>query len=148
MKAICLHPISYKPYYMHKGLLRTGAITALLAVALGAFGAHGLKKLVEPESVAVFDTGVRYQVYHAIAILITGILFHHFPNKKILYAGYFFLAGIILFSGSLYLLTFFKAQGVVGMSGIGIITPIGGLMFLTGWLLMVLGISRSESAIP
>lgn len=124
---------------MHKGLIRIGAISALLAVALGAFGAHGLKKLVEPDSVAVFDTGVRYQVYHSIAILIAGILFQGFPTKRIMVAGYFFLAGIILFSGSLYLLTFFKAQGIVGLSGIGIITPIGGIFFLLGWLWMLLG---------
>lgn len=128
---------------MHKGLIRVGAISALLAVALGAFGAHGLKKFVEPESVIVFDTGVRYQVYHSIAIILAGILFQGFPNKRIINAGYLFLSGIILFSGSLYILTFFKAQGIVGLSGIGIITPIGGILFLLGWLWVILGLGKT-----
>jgi uncharacterized membrane protein YgdD (TMEM256/DUF423 family) len=129
---------------MHKGLLKTGAILSMLAVALGAFGAHGLKKIVPPEQVNVFDTGVRYQIYHSLAILIVGILAEKFSSKNIVRAGYSFLTGIILFSGSLYLLTFFKAQGVVGLSGIGIITPIGGVVFILGWIFLVLGLRDSK----
>lgn len=125
---------------MHKGLLKIGAVMSALAVALGAFGAHGLKKLVSAESVGVFDTGVKYMIYHSLAILIVGILAERFSSKNIIRAGYSFLIGIILFSGSLYLLTFFKAQGVVGLSGIGIITPIGGLFFILGWILLVMGL--------
>lgn len=127
---------------MHKGFLKTGALLALLAVALGAFGAHGLKKMVDADAVAVFDTGVRYQVYHALALLFTGMLFQHFSASKLKWAGYCFIAGIILFSGSLYLLTFFKASGTVGLSGLGILTPIGGVGFLAGWLFLFLSFNK------
>lgn len=129
---------------MHKGLLKIGAVMSAFAVALGAFGAHGLKKLVSAESVAVFDTGVRYQIYHSLAILIVGILAERFSSKNIIRAGYSFLIGIFLFSGSLYVLTFFKAQGVVGLSGIGIITPIGGMIFILGWIFLVMGLRGSN----
>lgn len=129
---------------MHKGLLKIGAVMSAFAVALGAFGAHGLKKLVSAESVAVFDTGVRYQIYHSLAILIVGILAERFSSKNIIRAGYSFLIGIFLFSGSLYVLTFFKAQGVVGLSGIGIITPIGGIIFILGWIFLVMGLRGSN----
>ena len=131
---------------MHKGLLKTGAVMSALAVALGAFGAHGLKKLVSAESVAVFDTGVRYMIYHSLAILIVGILAERFTSKNIIRAGYSFLIGIVLFSGSLYLLTFSKAHGVVGLSGIGIITPIGGLFFILGWILLVIGLRNNTKS--
>lgn len=129
---------------MHKGFLQAGALLALLAVALGAFGAHGLKKIVDADAVAVFDTGVRYQVYHALALLITGMLFSTFPSSRLKWAGYCFIGGIILFSGSLYLLTFFKASGTVGLSGIGILTPIGGVGFIAGWLLLFLSLSKKR----
>lgn len=144
MKAASLLPHSFNPYYMHKGFLQAGALLALLAVALGAFGAHGLKKIVDADAVAVFDTGVRYQVYHALALLITGMLFSTFPSSRLKWAGYCFIGGIILFSGSLYLLTFFKASGTVGLSGIGILTPIGGVGFIAGWLLLFLSLSKKR----
>jgi uncharacterized membrane protein YgdD (TMEM256/DUF423 family) len=130
---------------MHKGLLRAGAFLAMLAVGLGAFGAHGLKKMVDADAVAVFDTGVRYQVYHSIALILTGILAGSFHASRLVWAGRFFIAGIILFSGSLYLLTFFKASGIVGLSGFGILTPIGGLCFLVGWAMMLLSFSYSSN---
>ncbi len=130
---------------MHKQLIRIGAVMAFLAIAFGAFGAHRLKDLVSAESVAVFDTGARYMIYHSIAIIIAGILYQYFSNRSVVYAGYSFVAGIVLFSGSLYLMTFFKAQGVVGISGIGIITPIGGLLFLLGWLLLLIGTFKKSA---
>ena len=117
----------------------------MLAVGLGAFGAHGLKKMVDADAVAVFDTGVRYQVYHSIALILTGILAGSFHASRLVWAGRFFIAGIILFSGSLYLLTFFKASGIVGLSGFGILTPIGGLCFLVGWAMMLLSFSYSSN---
>jgi uncharacterized membrane protein YgdD (TMEM256/DUF423 family) len=129
---------------MHKKYLAAGALAGALAVALGAFGAHGLKKIVSPESVSVFQTGVQYQMYHAFALLIVGILWEHYPQKFIAWAGNCFISGIILFSGSLYLLTFFIAAGKVGLEGIGIITPIGGLFFIAGWLLLLLGIRKRD----
>ena len=145
MKVISLLPNLFNPFYMHKGFLRAGAFFAMLGVGLGAFGAHGLKKIVDADSVAVFDTGVRYQIYHSIALLLTGILFGTFQHQRLVWAGRCFVAGIILFSGSLYLLTFFKASGIVGLSGLGILTPIGGLGFLAGWLLMLLSFNTVSS---
>jgi Uncharacterized small membrane protein len=123
---------------MHKGFACTAAILGALAVALGAFGAHGLKKIVPPETVSTFETGVRYQFYHTFALLAVAILYEHFPVKTINYAGICFIIGIILFSGSLYLLTAMKATETVGLSKLGIITPFGGLFFIAGWICMLL----------
>jgi uncharacterized membrane protein YgdD (TMEM256/DUF423 family) len=127
---------------MHKGFLRTAAWLAAIAVALGAFGAHGLKKIVPPDTVSSFETGVRYQFYHVIALLVTGILLEKFPGKWLLRAGYAFIIGILLFSGSLYLLTAIKATEQVGVQGVGIITPIGGVFFILGWVCLALGLSK------
>lgn len=127
---------------MHKGFLRTAAWLAAIAVALGAFGAHGLKKIVPPDTVSSFETGVRYQFYHVIALLVTGILLEKFPGKWLLRAGYAFIIGILLFSGSLYLLTAIKATEQVGLQGVGIITPIGGVFFILGWVCLALGLSK------
>lgn len=129
---------------MHKFFLRTGIFLAMLAVILGAFGAHSLKSIVDATSVAVFETGVRYQMYHAFALIITGILTRYFSSPRVIYAGYAFITGVALFSGSLYLLTFFKTQGVVGMSGIGLLTPLGGVAFVIGWLMLFLGLRKID----
>lgn len=111
-----------------------------LAVALGAFGAHKLKQLVPPETVGTFETGVRYQFYHVFALVIVAILYERFPGRLLPYAGNCFLIGILLFSGSLYLLTILKATDTVGLKGIGAITPIGGLFFIAGWVMLALGV--------
>ncbi len=111
-----------------------------LAVILGAFGAHGLKKIVPPETVSTFETGVRYHFYHGFALLAAGIIYDRFHSAWIVRAGYLFIAGIVLFSGSLYLLTFLKASDTVGLSGIGIITPFGGLLFIAGWISLAAGV--------
>lgn len=121
---------------MHKGFLLAATILGALSVGLGAFGAHGLKKVVPPETVASFETAVRYQFYHVFALIATAILYEKFPDRWMRWAGNCFIIGIILFSGSLYALTAMKATDSVGLSGIGVITPIGGLFFLAGWLLM------------
>ena len=125
---------------MHKGFLRTAAIMGLLAVTLGAFGAHGLKQIVPPEAITTFETGVRYQFYHALALLAAGMLFERFPLRSIRYAGICFITGIVLFSGSLYALTLLQATSTVGLRGIGAITPFGGLFFIAGWLCLFLGV--------
>jgi uncharacterized membrane protein YgdD (TMEM256/DUF423 family) len=127
---------------MHKTFLVTGSLLAALAVILGAFGAHGLKKITTPETVATFQTGVQYQSYHAFALLIVAILYEKFTNNFIHYAGVLFILGIVLFSGSLYALTALKATDKMGLSGIGIITPFGGLCFIAGWLLLLAGILK------
>lgn len=121
---------------MHKGYLKTAALLGALTVALGAFGAHGLKKLVPAETVSTFETGVRYQFYHVFALLIVAILYANYSQRWLKYAANSFLAGIVLFSGSLYLLTALKATETVGLSGIGAITPIGGIFFILGWLFL------------
>jgi uncharacterized membrane protein YgdD (TMEM256/DUF423 family) len=129
---------------MHRGFLLTAVILGALSVGLGAFGAHGLKQLVPPETVASFDTGVRYQFYHVFALIATAILYEKFPGKMLRWAGNCFLTGILLFSGSLYLLTFLKATDTVGLNGIGIITPIGGVFFIVGWLMLFFAILKNK----
>lgn len=126
---------------MHKLYLALGSVVAGLGVVLGAFGAHKLKEIA-PESVPAFQTGVQYQMYHALALLIVGILFEKFPLKSMSWAGACFLIGILLFSGSLYALSLLKATGKVGLGGIGIITPIGGLFFIAGWICFVMAVLK------
>jgi uncharacterized membrane protein YgdD (TMEM256/DUF423 family) len=108
--------------------LLIGAILGFLGVALGAFGAHGLKNRLSPEMLEVFDTGVRYHMYHTFAVLIVAAAIGHIGNARLLaMAGWFFFAGILLFSGSLY------ALALTSVGILGAITPIGGLLFLIGW---------------
>lgn len=122
---------------MHKSFLVLGAALGALAVVLGAFGAHKLKELVTPESVSVFQTGVTYQFYHVFALIATGILFAHLPTSAMEWAGRCFLIGILLFSGSLYLITAFKIGGNEIPKLIGILTPIGGVFFIAGWICLL-----------
>lgn len=129
---------------MHKRFLTWGALLAGLAVAFGAFGAHGLKKLVPPETVATFETGVRYQMYHALALLLVGLIAERLPSVWLKRAAWCFLIGILLFSGSLYLLTALKATDSVGLGGLGIITPIGGVFFIAGWVCLAVGVRHKS----
>ncbi|MEP7253123.1 MAG: DUF423 domain-containing protein [Ginsengibacter sp.] len=131
---------------MHRGFLKTAAILGALSVVLGAFAAHSLKESVSDYAVGIFETGVRYQFYHAFALLATGILFAEFANKLFQWAGRLFIAGIILFSGSLYILTFIKAAVKPGYDWIGAITPLGGLCFIAGWLCLFFGFFRKRTA--
>lgn len=127
---------------MHKSFLVIGAVMGALAVVLGAFGAHGLKKIVPAESVATFQTGVQYQMYHALALILAAIVFERAGNNMMQWAGNNFIIGTLLFSGSLYALTAMKATGKVGLEGIGIITPIGGLFFIAGWVFFLLAVLK------
>ena len=129
---------------MYKNFLQWAAVLGALAVALGAFGAHSLKQYVPVETISTFETGVRYQFYHVFALLLAGVLWERFPGKWMRYAGYCFLIGILLFSGSLYLLTFLKATNTIGLTGLGIITPFGGVFFIVVWICLLLGI-RSKA---
>jgi uncharacterized membrane protein YgdD (TMEM256/DUF423 family) len=124
---------------MHKGFLVTASLLGALSVALGAFGAHSLKAIegITTETIASFETGVRYQFYHTFALLVVSFLYERFPQKSLVWAGNLFVGGIILFSGSLYAMTLLKATQQVGVTGIGMITPFGGLLFIGGWLLML-----------
>ena len=127
---------------MAKFFLIIGSVLGGLGVALGAFGAHGLKKIVSPETVATYQTGVQYQFYHTFALFLAAILYKEFPTNNIVWAGYAFIAGILLFSGSLYVLTFLHDTQSVGLKRIGIITPIGGLFFIAGWVLLAMGLRK------
>lgn len=113
-----------------------GTAMAGLAVVFGAFGAHALKGKLEPEDVAVFQTGVQYQMYHALALILTGILWKSKPSKSLGNAAVSFILGIFMFSGSLYLITLSRLTNA-DLRWIGPITPIGGIAFIVGWGLMV-----------
>lgn len=129
---------------MHKGFLRIAAIIGILSVALGAFAAHALKGMVSDHSVATFETAVRYQFYHVFALIAVGILYKEFPTGKLIWAGRFFLAGILLFSGSLYILAILQASVKPGYNWVGVITPFGGICFIIGWTLMFLSLIRKN----
>lgn len=131
---------------MHKPFLQLAALLGALSVTMGAFGAHALKKIVSEEAVNIFDTGVRYQFYHVFALAAVAILFREFDNKWMLWAGYLFIAGIILFSGSLYFLTYVKATDKTSLNWVGAITPLGGLAFIAGWLCMFVAVYKNPSA--
>jgi uncharacterized membrane protein YgdD (TMEM256/DUF423 family) len=117
---------------MDRTFLLLGAIAGFLGVGLGAFGAHGLRGRLSPEMLAVFETAVRYQMYHAFALLLTSVLMARVGGWLMTAAGWSFLAGIVLFSGSLY------ALALSGVTVLGAITPLGGLAFLAGWACLAL----------
>ncbi len=120
-----------------KAFIITGAINAFLAVALGAFGAHGLKDKLDAHYLDIWKTGVTYQMFHAIGILMIGILLSKAAQSSLFtWSGWLMLAGIIFFSGSLYLLSLTK----IGL--LGAITPIGGVCFLAAWILMAAGAAK------
>ena len=129
---------------MHRKLIATGALLGAIAVALGAFGAHGLKKIVPAETVQTFQTGVQYQMYHALGLLLTGLLYERCYPKFTRIAGILFIIGIILFSGSLYLLTAGKAAATASLDKAGIITPLGGVAFIAGWLFLFLAAMKKS----
>jgi uncharacterized membrane protein YgdD (TMEM256/DUF423 family) len=128
-----------------KNILLIGIVMAALAVMLGAFGAHTLKKMVTPEQLEIFKTGVQYQFYHAIGLILAGLIAQHVEHVLIKRAASMFIWGIIAFSGSLYLMTLFFALNTEGVKWIGAITPIGGLLFILGWILLGLGISKNQN---
>ena len=105
-----------------------GALNAAIAVGAGAFAAHGLRERLDARALEVFETGARYQMYHAVALVLAGILATSSLVRGASAAGWLFQGGIVLFSGSLY------ALALTGTKGLGAITPIGGVAFLAGWL--------------
>ncbi|MBN0976055.1 DUF423 domain-containing protein [Pseudomonas hygromyciniae] len=123
---------------MLRGFLMLAAFFGFTGVALGAFAAHGLKKTLSAEYLAIFHTGVTYQLVHALALFGVALLAAHIPGRLVMWAGVSFSIGILLFSGSLYLLT------TVGIGKLGIITPFGGLAFLIGWLCLGLAAWRLQ----
>lgn len=116
--------------------LMLGAIAGFLGVGLGAFGAHALRERLQPDLLAVYRTGVEYQFYHAFALLAVGLLAMQKTGRACDVAGACFAAGIVLFSGSLY------ALALSGVRALGAITPIGGVLFLVGWISLAVAASR------
>lgn len=129
---------------MHKSFLRTASLLGALAVALGAFGAHSLKGRITDTAINTFETGVRYQFYHVLALIMLAILYKEFKNNWIALSGKLFVLGIVLFSGSLYALTFIQLAASSGLSWIGVITPLGGLAFIAGWFCLLLGVIKTK----
>lgn len=125
---------------MYKNFLVWGTVLGGLSVALGAFGAHALKRFVPEAGLTTFETGVRYQFYHVFALLIAAVLYTTFKSRYTLWAGNLFLLGILLFCGSLYALTFLKAVNKTGYNWIGAITPVGGLAFIAGWFCLLISV--------
>src|ERR1700704_4222589 len=120
---------------MQSNFLLAGAVAGFVGVAFGAFGAHGLRGRLSPDMLAVFETGVRYQMYHALALMLTAVILmtgRLESGRALTVAGWSFIAGIVLFSGSLYLLA------VTGVTMLGAITPLGGIAFLLGWACLAL----------
>ena len=115
-------------------LLIIGSLFAALSVLLGAFGAHALKNRLSIEDLAIFEIAVRYQMYHALGILLMGVASFYLTEKLVSIPAYFLILGIIIFSGSLFLLVF------TNLRWLGAITPIGGLCLIIGWLLLAYNI--------
>lgn len=113
---------------MDRVFFALGAFSAFIGVSAGAFAAHGLENRLSPEMLSIFEIGVRYQMYHAFALISTAWAYTKWPNLIVIVAGWLFVFGTILFSGSLYLLSISKT------GWFGAITPLGGLAFLAGWL--------------
>ena len=123
---------------MSQFIISCGAVSAALSVILGAFGAHGLKTRLTPEVLATFETGVQYQFYHSLGLILVGVVLHTVrASTMVSVAGGLMLAGILLFSGSLYLICF------TGIRSFGMVAPIGGTAFIAAWLLLAIGVRRS-----
>jgi uncharacterized membrane protein YgdD (TMEM256/DUF423 family) len=122
---------------MVAGWFATGAALCGLGVLLGAFGAHGLRERLTPDMLAVFETGVRYHLFHGLAVMAVAWAAARWPGPLTGAAGWLFVAGIFFFSGSLYVLS------ITGIRWLGAITPIGGLCFTIGWLVLALGAMRA-----
>jgi len=120
---------------MSKLFILLGSLNAMLVVGLGAFGAHGLKSRLTEDMMSVYQTGVQYHFYHALGLVLIGIIAFHLPASTLLkWSGWTMFAGIVLFSGSLYLLAITQTRWL------GMITPIGGLAFIVSWLLLAIAV--------
>lgn len=129
---------------MHKNYLSIAALLGAITVATGAFGAHGLQQITsDTHIIQSYQTAVFYQMIHVLALLITGILFEQFKPAFLTWAANLFIAGIFFFSGSIYILTYLKIKGLV-TTWIGPVTPLGGLLFIAGWLMLLLGVQRKK----
>jgi len=127
---------------LSKYYISIAAFLGALTVALGAFGAHALKAVLSPAALITYETAVRHQMYHVVALLITGILMNKAASPKqqklLRRAGLFFIDGIVLFSGSLYFIVAKPFLGIEGLPWVGVITPMGGLLWMVAWVLLAL----------
>jgi uncharacterized membrane protein YgdD (TMEM256/DUF423 family) len=131
---------------MHKNYIAVAATLGGLGVILGAFGAHGLQKITSDEKILHgFQTAVQYQVYHSLALLSVVILADRLRGRWARIAAICFITGIILFSGSLYLITWLKIQDSAAVKWVGPFTPVGGLFFIVGWLSLLIGAVSNRS---
>ena len=121
---------------MIKLFLVAGFVFAMLGVVLGAFAAHGLKSRISADMVAVFQTGVQYQFYHGLGLILLALVSVHISSNLMTYSGYLMIAGVVCFSGSLY------ALALTGIKFFGPITPLGGVFFILGWLLMLVAVVK------
>jgi uncharacterized membrane protein YgdD (TMEM256/DUF423 family) len=121
---------------MERIFAAAGALSALISVSAGAFGAHALRQRISPELLSVFETGARYQMYHALALFAVAWAWTRWPGSAIGLAGWMFLTGTVLFSGSLYLLALTDTRWL------GAVTPLGGIAFLAGWFSFAWGVLR------
>lgn len=124
---------------MDRTFAALGALSAAVAVAAGAFGAHALKGHLSPDDLAIFETGARYQMYHALALLAVAWAATRWPGGAVSTAGWLFVVGTLLFSGSLY------ALALSGVRWLGAVTPLGGLAFLAGWVCLAIGAWRGRA---
>jgi uncharacterized membrane protein YgdD (TMEM256/DUF423 family) len=130
---------------MHKNYLGIAALLGAVTVAIGAFGAHGLQRITsDPVILHSYQTAVQYQMVHVLALLAVGILFERFSAKWLSWAASFFLAGIFFFSGSIYIITYLKINGM-STRWIGPVTPVGGLLFIAGWLFLLIAVQRKKA---
>lgn len=128
---------------MYKVFFQSATLLGALSVALGAFGSHALKKMAPAETIAIFETGVRYQFYHVFALIAVAFLYKDFPNQYVYWSGCLFISGIVFFSGSLYLLTYKQIAGADYLAWVGPITPLGGLQLIIAWILFLLGVAKN-----
>lgn len=126
---------------MNRTFVSLGGALAFLAVAFGAFGAHALRERIGPESLQIWHTGVEYQMAHALALILIGVLSAHVPDPRVKTSGWLLYFGVLIFSGSLYILA------VSGIRWLGAITPLGGACFLAGWALLVWTVAKAKPAV-
>jgi uncharacterized membrane protein YgdD (TMEM256/DUF423 family) len=121
---------------MIRTFVALGALSAAVSVAAGAFGAHGLKPRLAPHLLEVFETGARYQMYHALALLAVAWVASRRASRAVAWSGWLLFAGTVLFSGSLY------AMALTGVRSLGLVTPFGGVAFIVGWVILALEARR------
>ncbi len=129
---------------MYRPALILACLIGAITVIVGAMGAHALSGKLTESLMQSYETAVKYQFYHVFALALTGIIYKEYKNGLVKASAWLFLSGILLFSGSIYLLVYLKSTSEIGLGGLGAITPIGGVMFILGWLVLMLGIIKKQ----